>query len=93
MPLGQGWGLDDTEQYRAQYDEYVLDDLWLEDQVEMLYLGLLRGPTGPPFAERLLSGYWYAMLPGPPQLMIFYSVDEAAQEILLESLRVAQPDE
>ena len=89
MPIGSGWALDDTERYRAEYDEVVLGDVWLEDQIEILCQGLLRGPAGPPFAERILGTYWYAVLPGPPQLMVLYTVDEDAREILLESLRVS----
>lgn len=93
MALGSGWSLDETEEYASQYDELIRDDLWLEDQVEVLYVGLLRGPTGPPFASQILGEYWYAVLPGPPQLMVFYAVDEDAHVLTLETLRVSQPDD
>ena len=93
MALGSGWTLDETEDYGARYDELVRGDSWLEDQIEILYIGLLRGPTGPAFASKILGEYWYAILPGPPQLVLFYSVDEEAQIIMLETLRVSQPDD
>ena len=93
MALGSGWALDETEDYGERYDELVRGDLWLEDQIEVLYIGLLRGPTGPPFASQILGEYWYAVLPGPPQLLVFYTVDEDTQLVMLESLRVAQLDD
>ncbi len=93
MALGSGWSLDETEDYGARYDEVVRGDLWLEDQIEVLYIGLLRGPTGPPFASPILGDYWYAVLPGPPQLMVFYTVDEEAQVIVLQALGVSQSDD
>lgn len=93
MALGSGWTLDETEEYGTRYDEIVRGDLWLEDQVEVLYMGLLRGPSGPAFASRILAEYWYAVLPGPPQLMVFYTVNDHAQIVMLETLRVSKAND
>lgn len=89
MALGSGWELTQTAEFDERYDSLVLGDMWLEDQLEVLYIGLLRGPDDPPFAEHLIGGYWSAVMPGPPQLVVFYTVDEDLQVITLETLLVA----
>lgn len=92
MAFGTGWELVESEQYSASYDKHVAGDEWLEDMVEGLYWALLIDPINSSFsrdlpetgARNLLGTFWYAVLPGPPQLLVFYEVREVDRQILLD---------